>query len=450
VFLADARGSIDAAFGEKRDMQCDRAHELISARIDREIIFDDAVLDDHLQTCVTCRDELDGLRRLEPMLWRAYAPEREAADVLVDKVKATLQARGRQIRRCTVLLVDDYTEILHLFAGQLADEFDVVTAGSAREAQAKFHDRRIDIVLTDQRMADMTGVELLEWVLANHPKTQRLLWTGHGDLDAAIAAVNRGNVFRYLTKPADIGVVRSALQAAAQISQLEREYERVLREMSELNVHLEERVRQRTRELEEANRELEQRTQTLEKFALTDGLTLLPNRRALDHFVERELYHCRRFPAPLAVAIIDVDFFREVNTKFHHPAGDYVLAELAKCMAGALRKIDMLGRWAGDEFMLIAPQTQQAGALVLAERLRTLVECHSFEYNGYQIPVTVTIGLAVLEAGRTADYDQVKQTAAAALARAKANGHNCVEFTLVPPAAAEDNTPTNRGNAASA
>lgn len=431
-------------------MQCDRAQELISARIDRESIFEEGVLDDHLQTCGACRDELEGMRRLDDILFRAYEPDRDSADILVDKVKAALQARGRHVNRCTVLLVDDEPGILMSQRGLLADEFDVLIANNAREAQAKFGQRDIDIILTDQRMPDMSGVQLLEWVLANHPRTQRLLWTGHGDLDEAADAVNRGEVFRYLFKPPKADEVRNALHAAARIVQLEREYQRVLREMSELNVHLEERVRQRTRELEEANRELEQRTQTLEKFALTDGLTLLPNRKALDHFVERELYLCRRFPAPLAVAIVDVDFFREVNTKFHHPAGDYVLSELAKCMAAALRKIDMLGRWAGDEFMLIAPQTQRAGALVLVERLRTLVESHAFVYKGQRIPMTVTIGLAVLEAGRTADYDQVKQAAAAALARAKANGRNCVEYAAVGSAAVEEDTPVDRGDAASA
>src|SRR5205085_10922019 len=107
--------------------------------------------------------------------------------------------------------------------------------------------------------------------------------------------------------------------SAARVLRLEREYECVLRELSEFNVQLEERVRQRTRELEEANRELERRMHTLEKFALTDGLTLLPNRKALDHVVERELYLCRRFPAPLAVAIIAADFFKDINTKSHPP-----------------------------------------------------------------------------------------------------------------------------------
>jgi predicted anti-sigma-YlaC factor YlaD len=100
-------------------MKCDRAQELISARIDREIIFEGEVLDDHLQNCADCRNELEGMRRLETILWRAYEPERQAADVFVDKVKASLQARGRNVNHCTVLLVDDKLEILLPYRGLL-------------------------------------------------------------------------------------------------------------------------------------------------------------------------------------------------------------------------------------------------------------------------------------------------------------------------------------------
>lgn len=431
-------------------MQCERAQELMSARIDREIIFDDRALDDHLQGCGTCRDELEGLRRLEPLLWRAFEPEREAAEALADKIRTALQDRGRHVRRCTVLLVDDEPDILMLFRGLLADDFDVLIATGAAEAQRQFAEREIDIVLTDQRMPDQSGVELLEWVVANHPRTQRLLWTGYVDLDDVVEAVNRGQVFRYLFKPANADEVRAALHAAAHVLQLERDYQRVLRELSALNVQLEERVRQRTRALEEANRELELRTQALEKFALTDALTVLPNRKALDHFVERELYMCRRFPAPLAVAIIDVDFFRDINKSYHHTGGDQVLRDLAQCMSAALRKIDMLGRWAGDEFMLVAPQTHRAGALMLAERLRAHVEGTAFTFNGQRIPVTVTIGLAVLEAGRDADYSQLKAVAAASLARAKINGRNCVELASVTPSAVGGETPPGPADAVSA
>jgi diguanylate cyclase len=429
--MADAVVLFGDLFGENVAMRCEHAQELISARIHLERVVEEQALDDHLRSCAVCRDEQSGMSDLDSMLFRAYEPERDAVESLVDKVRAALQARGRPLNRCTVLLVDDEPSILLLFAGQLEDEFDVIKAGSAREAQAAFDKRQIDIIVADQRMPNMNGVELLEWVLTNHPQTQRLLWTGYGEFGQAVEAVNRGHVFRYLTKPLDIDAVRGALRDAARIPQLEREYRRVLREMSELNVQLEDRVRQRTRELEEANRELEQRTQTLEKFALTDGLTLLPNRKALDHFVERELYLCRRFPAPLAVAIIDADFFKDINTKYLHLGGDQVLTQLARCMSEGLRKIDMLGRWGGDEFMLIGPQTHRAGAVALAERLRALVEAKSFDVHGQEVPVTITIGLAVLEPGRSADYEQVKLAAAAALARAKANGRNCVEVVSV-------------------
>jgi diguanylate cyclase (GGDEF)-like protein len=425
-------------------MNCDRVQELISARIDKEIIFEGKDLDDHLENCIDCRHEMEGMRRLDTILFAGYAPEREAAEILVDKIKASLQAHGRHVKRCTVLLVDDEKGVLMSTRGLLAEEFDVFIASSAKEAQEVFGKREIDIVLTDQVMERMTGVELLEWALVHHPRTQRLLWTAYGER-GAVDAINRGQVFRYLTKPYKLEVLLNALRDAAHIVQMERDYKRVVRELTELNAQLEKRVRQRTRRLEEVNRELEQRTQTLEKFALTDALTLLPNRKALDHFVERELYLCRRFPAPVAVAIIDVDLFKNINTKFHHPGGDQVLGDLAKCMAAALRKIDMLGRWAGDEFMLIAPHTHRPGALVLAERLRTLVENHPFSYKGQRIPVTVTIGLAVVEAGRAADYEQVKLAAAAALARAKANGRNCVEIVAVAPSPADDVLPGQGG-----
>jgi diguanylate cyclase (GGDEF)-like protein len=431
-------------------VQCERAQELISARIDREIIFDDAALEEHLAACVACRQELEGMRRVDGLLHAAYEPERDAAALLGDTVKAALQARGRHVQRCTVLVVDDHPDLRQSIRCWLVNEFNVVLAANAREAQQVFLERAIDIVLTDQRIEGITGVDLLEWAVDRYPRTQRLLMTSHDELDAAVNAVNRGHVFRFLMKP-DLGdKLLHAVRAAARACQVERDYERVLRELSEVNVQLEERVRERTRQLQEANRELEQRTQILEKFALTDALTMLPNRRALDHFVERELHLCRRFPAPLAVALIDVDHFKEINTKHFHPGGDQVLRDLARCMTGSLRKIDMVGRMgAGDEFLLIAPHTHRPGALALAERLRARVQNHTFTYKGQRVPVTVTIGLAVVETGRTPEYEQVQLAAAAALALAKASGRNCVEIAAVASSAGED-TVGEQGNTASA
>ncbi len=419
-------------------MNCDRALELISARIDSEILFEDKVLGEHLEGCAGCRHELDGLRRLDEFLMRAYEPEREAAEVLVDRVKASLQAHGRPVRRCTVLAVDDQPATLLFLRTFLSEEFEVETARGGREAQEWFARRDFDILLTDQRMPGMNGVTLLEWAVAHHPQTKRLMMTGLGDLEEAVEAINRGHVFRYLLKPfGNNASLLNALRDASRQLQLERDYGRVLAQLSELNVQLEERVRQRTRALEEANRELEQKTQTLEKFALTDTLTQLPNRRALDHLVERELHLRRRFPSALTVGVIDLDFFKQVNTLYLHSGGDYVLRELARVLTAELRKIDVLGRMGGEEFLLIAPQTHRAGGLALAERLRAQVAAHKFVYDGQEIPVTVSVGLAVVEADRPADYEQVKKAAETALRRAKASGRNCVEVEPVAPPPAE-------------
>ena len=183
-------------------MKCDRAQELISARIDREIIFEGEELDGHLEHCAACRDELEGMRRLETILWRAYAPEREAAEVLVDKVKASLQARGRNVNRCTVLLVDDEPDILVPLRGLLADEFDMLIASSARRrpgavrpARDRHHPDRPAHAGNDRRGTAGVGPGPLTRGRSGS------CGPGYGDLEDAVDAVNRGQVFRYLTKP---------------------------------------------------------------------------------------------------------------------------------------------------------------------------------------------------------------------------------------------------------
>src|SRR6185369_13174341 len=160
---------------------------------------------------------------------------------------------------------------------------------------------------------------------------------------------------------------------------------------------LERRVMTRTRELEEANLELEQKNKMLEKLALTDPLTSLPNRRAMDRLAERELRRRDRYPSPLAIGIVDVDHFKDINSKFLYPGGDQVLTDLSRCLLGALRTVDFLGRFGGEEFLVIAPETNLEGATVLAERIRSTVEQTDFCYKGSIIPVTVSVGVALVE-----------------------------------------------------
>lgn len=333
--------------------------------------------------------------------------------------------------KCSLLVVDDEPYILSTLAALLTPEFEVLTADSAVAARKLFGKRDIDLILTDQKMPRMTGVQLLEWVREHHPKTVRLLMTGFAELEEAVEAINRGQVFRYLFKPWRTEELITTLRDAARTHLLERSHEQLLQQLRQLNTELENRVAQRTRELEEANHELEQKNKMLERLALTDQLTGLPNRRAMDRLAERELRRRERYPGPLAVGLVDVDHFKEINERYLLPGGDKVLVDLGKALMGSLRTVDLLGRIGGEEFLVIAPETTMEGAVVLGERIRTTVENSEFSYKDEPIAVRVSLGFAVADAGVMADYEQMKHMAAAALAQAKCTGRNrCIYYPV--------------------
>ena len=339
---------------------------------------------------------------------------------------------------CSLLVVDDEPYILSTLAALLGSEFQVVTADCAETARRHFQSRDIDLILTDQKMPQMSGVQLLEWVRTNHPKTVRLLMTGFAELEEAVEAINRGQIFRYIFKPWRTEELLETLRSAARTFILERSHEQLLLELQQINQELEQRVAERTRqldqrinELEELKHELEQKTIMLEKLALTDPLTGLPNRRAMDRLAERELRRRDRYPSPLALGLIDVDHFKAINERYLLSGGDKVLVDLGKALGASLRTVDVLGRIGGEEFLVIAPETDLQGAVVLGERIRTTVEDAVITYKDEPISVRVSIGFAVADHGVVAEYEAMKHLAAAALADAKRTGRNrCVYHTM--------------------
>jgi len=177
-------------------------------------------------------------------------------------------------------------------------------------------------------------------------------------------------------------------------------------------------------ELEEAHTQLRQRKGMREQLALTDPLTNLPNRRAMDRLVRAELQRRARHPDHLSLAIIDVDHFKDVNTRYLLPGGDHVLVWLAQSLSQSLRTIDTVRRTGGEEFMVLAPGTDAEGAFVLAERIRKRIEESETIYQGQPVRITVSAGVAVAPATLTTNYDQLKMVAANALGEAKAAGRN--------------------------
>jgi diguanylate cyclase (GGDEF)-like protein len=425
--LARARLALRESIPPTESADCEQYRTLLSTRLDSEIREREAeLLDLHLSECPTCKALEGEWAEQSRALQAALEEVRQQAQRFATGLRDGFLARGP--RKCSVLVVDDEPAVLHTLHRQLLPHFDVVTAPHALAARAILAQRSIDIILTDQRMPGMSGVQLLEWVAQNHPSTIRLLMTGFTELEDAIEAINRGHVYYYLLKPWRLDDLLQIFRNAADKFNLERKREELLRELQTLNRELERRVAERTRELEEANLLLQQRTRELERLALTDPLTGLFNRRAIEELVRFELKRHARYPSALALGYVDIDHFKQINTDYHLTGGDEVLKALARILTGSLREVDSVGRVGGEEFLVVAREANQEGTAVLAERIRATVANTPIEYNGQKITVTVSVGFAVAEAGVPATHEGLVEVAAAALADAKANGRNRCEI----------------------
>jgi diguanylate cyclase (GGDEF)-like protein len=159
-------------------------------------------------------------------------------------------------------------------------------------------------------------------------------------------------------------------------------------------------------------------------LALTDSLTQVPNRHALMEHAERAL--ARRNGAPLALLMIDVDHFKQINDTHGHPTGDEVLRQVARLLSERLRCGDLLGRYGGEEFCVVAPDTDTEGALTLAESLRATIASNPFVTECGKLSVSVSLGVSRCPAAVMRDLKGVLAEADAALYSAKQNGRNQV------------------------
>ncbi|HWZ91562.1 MAG TPA: diguanylate cyclase [Polyangiaceae bacterium] len=161
-----------------------------------------------------------------------------------------------------------------------------------------------------------------------------------------------------------------------------------------------------------------------QRLATTDPLTGLANRRALMAALRVEIAHARRHGTPLSFCLLDVDHFKKVNDVHGHAAGDQVLAAIGELLRGGLRIPDVPARWGGEEFVAVLKQTDEAGALVAAERLRKAAEALEIIANGKKIAVTVSIGVSEF---RSEDaLEALIDRADRAMYRAKSSGRNRV------------------------
>lgn len=164
----------------------------------------------------------------------------------------------------------------------------------------------------------------------------------------------------------------------------------------------------------------------LEHLATIDTLTGLANRRYFLELAERAFYQAQRYNRPLSVVMIDVDNFKHINDTFGHAAGDQVLQSVARRMQAVLRRSDILGRYGGDEFVVLLPETGQEGARRMTERLRAAVAAMGDEAGSIDAPVSLSIGLASTFSMANCTLDALLQYADKALYISKQGGRDRV------------------------
>lgn len=338
-------------------------------------------------------------------------------------------------RREVIVCVDDEEGVLRVLRAQLGARFghecQIATARSGDEAVALFDElsregEHIALVIADQIMPGMKGVELLEIVDRRLPTTTKILLTGQAGLDAVIEAINRAHLNHYIGKPWDETALLLAVENLLRTYRLVNENQHLIASLQsknqallEMNRELEAKIHERTHELAEANTRLAQ-------LAVTDGLTGLYNHR---HFHERlalETERSQRSGLPLSLLMLDVDHFKQFNDTFGHPAGDEVLRQLARVLADTRRANDVVARYGGEEFAVILVDTPKFTAAKVAERVRERINTHDFAEAAPRAgKLSASIGVATFP-DDGADAETLVRSADTALYAAKRSGRNRV------------------------
>ncbi|AUL99950.1 diguanylate cyclase response regulator [Rhodocyclaceae bacterium] len=313
------------------------------------------------------------------------------------------------------LIIEDTLTSATLVCHQLGKMgLETVHARDGESGIELFKSERPDLILLDIIMPGLDGFEVARRIrqLERDGEWTPIIFltarTGDEDLERGIEVGGDD----YLIKPVSEIVLKAKVRAMQRIAQMR--YSLLVL----------------TRKLDEANRKLM-------RLSSADGLTGIANRRRFDETLLKEWRRCAREARPLALLLIDVDFFKPFNDNYGHQAGDECLKAVARALSQTLhRPSDLAARYGGEEFAVILPGTDEAGALAVAEALRAAVQQMGITHRYSEVApvVTISVGLACAtpRPGDETGFIGLLKDADAALYRAKSEGRNRVVSACAP------------------
>ena len=315
-----------------------------------------------------------------------------------------------------LLIVEDDLDTAELLAETLADHFGVGCAQHAeRIADVLELDLdQYDLVLSDYNLPDGTGIELIEQLLARRADLPIVMVTTESGLDLAMMAIHMG-AYDYVVKAGDyMFTVPLIVQKNLAVWQTKQD-----------NARLQEQLEHTLKEVKIKNEQLEELVIRLEEQAATDPLTGLANRRAINDQLERAFAEAQRYGTDLVCAMIDLDGFKPVNDTLGHQMGDKLLETAARVLLANCRRSDIAGRYGGDEFVLLMPQTDPDTAKQALLRVQDQFKLAIRPLVGHH-KCSMSMGTACMSLNRPSAADQLMAMSDDALYRAKAAGKGCV------------------------
>jgi diguanylate cyclase (GGDEF)-like protein len=297
-----------------------------------------------------------------------------------------------------ILAVDDSAISRKLVDHSLSGpRYCVLFAKDGRDALGLFAEHLPAVVITDWEMPDISGLELCRLIRREFRGSHAhlILLSSNTEKEQVIEGLAAG-ADDYLTKPFHAGELVARVEVGRRIVDL--------------------------------HRQVEAKNRLLEEMALTDTLTGLPNRRALEVWASRQLSAAARHDFSIWAVMADLDLFKNVNDTFGHDAGDTVLKSLAETLKTNTRKSNICARWGGEEFLMMITHANRENVNTAVERIRKHFETKKFIFETGTIAVTASFGIAGFRGANPPDLSAFLARADTALYAAKVKGRNRIEF----------------------
>jgi two-component system, cell cycle response regulator len=309
---------------------------------------------------------------------------------------AKTAARTASGEPARILVVDDHEDNVELLRARLeARGYRVEAAMDGQEALDKVFESPPDLILLDVMMPRVDGIEVVRRLkgTADLPFIPIIMQTALETTEDKVEGLDAG-ADDYITKPINFAELEARVKSLLRIKALQEQ-------------------------LEAANA-------NLLKMSQTDGLTGVDNRRHIEERLSEMFEHAARLAEPLACVMVDVDHFKSVNDTHGHQAGDAVLKQVAAVLRDSAREIDRVGRYGGEEFIVLLPASNIDDAVAFAERVREAVERRDFSYDGGSLRRTLSAGVAAWPHPEVRHQEALVKAADDALYVAKARGRNRV------------------------